>query len=180
MDNRSSTFSPGTAVVAALIVACALSRLVPHPFNFSPIEAMALFAGAYFADRRLALVVPIVAMVLSDLVIGFHWGAPVVYACIALMALAASFGLRHRVSALRVAGFGLGGAVFFFLVTNFVVWLGLDHPMYPRTVDGLVACYVAAIPFFQNQLAGVAFYGVVLFGGYALLQRQVPALARAA
>jgi hypothetical protein len=180
MDNRTTTFSPRIAVLAGLIVACALSRLLPHPFNFSPIEAMALFAGAYFADRRLALLVPIAAMVLSDLILGFYWGAPVTYVCMALIALVASYGLRNRVSALRVAAFGLGGAVFFFIVTNFVVWLGLDHPMYPRTFAGLVQCYVAAIPFFKNQLAGVLVYSAVLFGGFALMQRQVPSLARAA
>jgi hypothetical protein len=168
-----SWFNARTLVPAALIVACALSRLVPHPWNFSPIEATALFAGAAFADRRLALVVPLAAMFLSDLFLGLHSGMPVVYACIALMALAGR-GLREPTT-LKVAGYGLGAAVFFFVVTNLYVWL--SSGMYPLDLSGLVACYVAAIPFFQNQLAGVAFYSIVLFGGWALLRRQVPALA---
>ena len=162
-------------VLIGLIVACALSRLLPHAPNFSPIEATALFAGAFFADRRLAVAVPIAAMLVSDLVIGFHAGMFVVYACIAAMALAGG-SLRGEPGALKIAGFGLGAAVFFFVVTNFFVWLGLSHPMYPRTWDGLVACYVAAIPFFQNQLAGVAFYSILLFGGWNLVTNRLPGL----
>lgn len=163
-------------VLIGLVLACALSRLVPHPMNFSPIEAVALFAGATLASRWLALSVPLAAMLVSDLFIGFHGGMWVVYGCIALMALAGQR-LGRRVTALRVAGYGLGAATFFFVVTNFFVWLGGDGAMYPRTWDGLVACYVAAIPFFHNQLAGVAFYSAILFGGWALLRQRLPAPA---
>ena len=162
---------PRLMLLAGLVVAAALSRLIPHPPNFSPIEATALFAGAYFLDRRLALLVPIAAMLLSDLFIGFHSGVPVVYACIAAMAWFGR-GLAVKRSPLRIAGYGLAGAVFFFAVTNFWVWLA--DGMYPMTLEGLVACYTMALPFFQNQLAGVAFYSIVLFGGVALAERLAP------
>ena len=102
---------------------------------------------------------------------------PVIYACIALMAIAGR-GLGNAPSALRVGTYGLVAATGFFVVTNFMVWVGSG--MYPPTFDGLVACYVAAIPFFHNQLAGVAVWSLVLFGGYALLARRVPALRAAA
>jgi hypothetical protein len=170
-----SLTTPRHLVLIGLILGCVLSRLIPHPFNFSPIESVALFAGAYLGSRVLAIGVPLVAMLIADLFLGFHGGMPVVYACIALMAIAGGY-LGRNVSVLRVAAFGLCSAVFFFLVTNFSVWLGSG--MYPLTLEGLIACYVAAIPFFHNQLAGVAVYCTLLFGGYALLRQRVPALAQ--
>src|SRR5688500_16153209 len=89
-------------LLAGLIVAAALSRLVPHPFNFSPIEAIALFSGAYFLDRRLAIAVPLAGMFLSDLFLGLHEGMFVVYGCIALMAWFGR-GLATKRSATRIA-----------------------------------------------------------------------------
>lgn len=174
MSEPSRLASQRLLVVIGLVVACALSRLVPHPMNFSPIEAVALFAGAYLAPRALAIAVPLAAMLLSDFVLGFHDGMWVVYACIALIAVAGGW-LGRRVTAPRVALFGLGAATFFFLATNFAVWA--TSGMYPHTAEGLLACYVAAIPFFHNQLAGVAFYSVLLFGGFALLRERLPAAA---
>ena len=156
-------------IVIGLVLAAALSRLLPHPPNFSPVEATALFAGAMLARRHLAVVVPILAMALSDAILGWHALLPVVYACMALMALAGGL-LRDRVSVTGVAGLSVASVLFFFAVTNFMVWL--TQGMYPMTGAGLVACYVAALPFLQNQLAGVAFYGLVLFGGHALLTRR--------
>jgi hypothetical protein len=161
-----------TLVAIALIALAALSRLVPHPYNFTPIEAVALFAGAWLGNRWLAVLVPIAALLVSDLIIGFYTSALVTYACVAAIALGGRF-LGRDAGALRIVGFGLAGAVLFFVVTNFVVWLAIGHPpSYPFTWDGLVACYVAAIPFFQNQLAGVAFYSLLLFGGMALGRRR--------
>ncbi len=162
-------------VLSALVLAAALSRLLPHPPNFSPIEATALFAGAWLGSRWLAMGVPLAAMLVSDVVLGFHSGMPVVYGAMAAIAVAAHFGLRGRVSVGRVALFGVGGALFFFIVTNFAVWL--RSGMYPMSLDGLLACYVAAIPFFHNQLAGVAVYSTVLFGAWALIARRWPDVA---
>lgn len=177
-------FAPGPWVLVAMIVAAAMSRLLPHPPNFSPVEAMALFGGAYFAARALAVAVPLVALLLSDLVLAaIHGGTYfeymasagfwLVYACIALLAVL-GFGLRGKVSGARVLGYALGGSVLFFLVTNFGTWLG--GTMYPQTAAGLAAAYVAGIPFFQWTVLGTLFYGALLFGGFALLRRNVPAL----
>lgn len=165
------------ALFALLILAAALSRLLPNPPNFSPIEAVGLFAGAWLASRWLAVLVPLAALLISDAFLGFHSGMPVVYGAMALIALAAHSGLRGRVSVGRVAFFGLAGASFFFIVTNFFVWL--SSGMYPHSGAGLIACYVAAIPFFHNQLAGVAVYSTALFGAWALATRWGPQLARA-
>ena len=88
--------------------------------------------------------------------------------------IAATVGLglliRHRCSALRIGAVALTGSVLFFVVTNFGVWL--TDSLYPKTAEGLIACYVAAVPFFGNTLAGNAIYTSVLFGGFALAQRR--------
>ena len=171
--NQKSTFAPGPLALTVMIVLAALSRMLPHPPNFTPIEAMALFGGAYFANRWLSIAVPLLAMLLADFFLGFHSGMPVIYSVILLISVL-GFALRGKVSVLRVASFGLMGATLFFVVTNFAVWAGSG--MYPMTANGLLACYVAGIPFFHWQLAGVATYSVILFGGFALLRSNVPAL----
>jgi hypothetical protein len=160
-------------VLAGMILAAAASRLIPHPPNFTPIAAMALFGGACFSDRRAAFLVPLAGLLASDLVIGFYRLMPIVYGSFALM-VCLGFWLRDRRTAWRVAGAGVISAVFFFLVTNFTVWaLG---SLYPKTPGGLIECYAAAIPFFRNMLLGDLFYAGVLFGGLALAERRYPVL----
>jgi hypothetical protein len=160
------------ALLSAILVATAL-RLLPHPPNFTPIGAMALFSGAYLGKRWLAFVAPLAAMLLSDAVLGFHSGMAFVYASVALIVLIGGIGLTRK-SVLRIGGAAVASSVLFFVVTNFGTWA--VSGMYPSTLSGLAACYVAAIPFFQNTLAGDLFYSGVLFGGFALLERAVPAL----
>jgi len=169
-------------VLVGMILAAAASRLSPHPPNFAPIGAMALFGGACFATRRVAFLVPLVAMFVSDLAIGWlsgdlslglHRLIPVVYGSFALI-VCLGFWLRRRRKAVPIAGAAVAGSVLFFVLTNLGVWvLGSS---YPKSWDGLVACYVAAIPFFRNTLLGDAGYATVLFGGLALAERGFPAL----
>ena len=160
-------------VLAGMILAAAASRLIPHPPNFAPIGAMALFGGTCFAQKRWAFVVPLAAVFLSDLVLGLYSLMPVVYGSFALI-VCLGFWLRKRRTVVPVAGTALASSVLFFVLTNFGVWaLG---SWYPKTWEGLVACYVAAIPFFHNTLLGDAVYTVVLFGGLALAEMGLPAL----
>jgi hypothetical protein len=160
------------AIVIAIFAAAAL-RLVPHPSNVSPIDAMALFSGAYLQRRGLAFAAPFGALLLSDAVLGFYPGMEFVYASVAAIVLI-GWAIASRKSTLRV-GFGaVAGSMLFFIVTNFGVWLASG--MYPHSLAGLAACYVAAMPFFQNTLAGDLGYAALLFGGFALLQRLVPAV----
>jgi hypothetical protein len=160
-------------LLTAILAAAAL-RLVPHPPNFTPIGAMALFSGAYLGRRgAVALVAPLGALFLSDLVLGFYRGMPTVYFSVALIVIIGWVALR-RVSPIRVGGAAIASSVLFFMLTNFGTWL--SSGFYPRTLAGLEACYIAAIPFFQNTVAGDLFYAAVLFGGFALLERTVPAL----
>ena len=182
-----ASFAPGPVALTALILVAALTRLLPHPPNFSPVEAIALFGGAYFASRTWAVIVPLAGMFVSDLVLGAVMGGTyfeyfatpsfwVVYACIVLTTLM-GFGLRGKVTAPRVLGYSLAGSVLFFLLSNFGVWLSAQMlPNYPACTTGLIPCYVQAIPFFQWTVLGTLFYSAVLFGGFALLRRHVPAL----
>ena len=160
-------------VLLCAILAAAALRLVPHPPNFTPIGAMALFSGAYLGRRALAFAAPLAALLLSDLVLGFYPGMNFVYASVALTVVV-GWALSSRRSAPRVIGAALATSVLFFVLTNFGMWL--FSGFYPATFEGLVACYVAAIPFFQNSIAGDLFYTALLFGGFALMQRAVPAL----
>ena len=157
-------------ILVAMIVAAAAMRLLPHPANFTPIGALALFAGAHFDDKRWAFIVPLAAMFLSDILLGFHGQVPVTYGAFAVI-VAMGFALKERRTTLRVGGFSVGAATFFFVVSNLGVWA--TDGLYPLTFPGLVACYVAAIPFFQNWLVGTLFYSALLFGGFALAEKQL-------
>lgn len=160
------------AILSAILLAAAL-RLVPHPPNFAPIAAMALFGGAYLGRRGLAFAAPLGALLLSDLVLGLYPELVFVYVSTAATVVI-GWAIAGRKSVLGVGLAAFAGAVLFFVVTNFGVWLVMDY--YPKTLAGLAACYVAAIPFFQNTLAGDLFFTALLFGGFALAERQVPLL----
>ena len=176
---QSQRMSPRTGVLIAMIAGAVAVRLLIYfvpgalPYNFTPVEAVALFGGAYFSNRFLAFVVPLATMLIADLIIGLHPLLPVVYACIAA-SVVLGFGLRGKVSALRVAGFGIAGSLLFFVVISFVEWLFGDTD-YCRA--GIVECYVAALPFLKNWLAGTLVWSVVLFGGFELLRRKSSLLA---
>lgn len=162
-----------TLFALAVIVLAAGLRIAPHPWNFTPLGAMALFSGAFIRDRRLAFLFPLLALFAGDIFVGFHKLMPIVYASF-LLSVAIGFWLRNRRSVARVGAATLFGAIQFFLITNFAVWaFGLS---YPRTGAGLLSCYVAGIPFFWNTLAGDVLYASLLFGGFALAERIFPAL----
>ncbi|MGY0558126.1 MULTISPECIES: DUF6580 family putative transport protein [unclassified Lysobacter] len=179
-----SLFAVGPLVLVGLILLAALTRVLPHPPNFSPVTAIALFGGAYFASRSWALLVPLIGLFLSDLVLaslngGLYasWfngiGIWLVYACIVVTAVM-GFGLRGKVRGGTVLGYSLAGSVLFFVITNFGAFLA--DPMYPKTVAGLTAAYAAGIPFFQWSVLGTLFYSAILFGGFALLRSRLPSL----
>jgi hypothetical protein len=169
MNKRSIT-------VSAIIALAALSRLLPHPPNVTPIAAMALFGGVYLRDWKAAFLLPIAAMVLSDLALGFAvYGItmlkfqPIVYLCM-LMTVAMGRFIQDRKSVFKIGLALFASAVIFYLVTNFSVWA--FSTLYPKTWGGLIACYSAAIPFFRNSFIGDFAFAVVLFGGFAVLERS--------
>lgn len=167
--------------LVGITLGAAASRLLPHPPNFTPLFAMALFGGAYFGSRIVAFAVPLAAMFLSDLALGLLlYGTaifpsmPFVYASFVLTVLLGCWVQRRQCSPVAIAGAALASSFLFFVVSNFGVWL--QWHLYPKTLEGLVACYIAALPFYRNTLAGNAVFTLVLFGGFALAQRYVAAL----
>lgn len=156
-------------LVLGLVFIAAATRVLPHPPNFLPISAMALLAGAKLGRSSLAVAAVLGAMVLSDLLIGMHATLPFVY-----LALIATVGigslLRGRESVPAVLAGAVGSSTLFFLVTNLGVWVSQD--LYPKTAAGLMACYTAALPFFERSLLSDVLYVAILFGSFALLERS--------
>lgn len=162
----------GTLLALAMIAIAAALRIAPHPWNFTPIGATALFSGAVLKDRRLACFFPLLALFAGDVFVGLHKLMPVVYASF-LLSVAIGFWLRDRRTIVRISLATLLGALQFFIIVDLGVWALMST--YPHTLQGLLACYVAAIPFLWNMLASDALYAALLFGGYALAERFFPA-----
>lgn len=172
-------------IITGMVILAAMSRLLPHPPNFTPIGGMALFGAAYFTKKYWAFLIPLLALWMSDLLLnnvvyaayfdGFSWmGVPMVYAAMILIALLGQ-GLLKKVKASNVLIASVLASSLFFLVTNLGSWW-MD-PIYPKTIVGVGEAYIAGIPFFWNTLAGDLFYSTVLFGGFELLKRVYPALS---
>jgi hypothetical protein len=164
-----------TAVAMAMIAIAAALRAAPHPWNFTPAGAMALFSGATLRNRWMKFALPLAALFAGDVLIGFHKLMPAVYASF-VVSVAIGTWIEKRRSIGRIAGATLFGAAQFFLVTNFAVWAAFST--YPKSPAGLIACYAAGIPFFWNTLAGDALYVTLLFGGYALAESFLAATLR--
>ena len=162
-------------VAVALILLAVSLRLMPHPANFAPVAAVAIFGGAVL-PRRLAIWVPFAAMAVSDLMIGFYNIMPVTWGCYVLIALASSYWLK-KPGILRGVPLVISSSLFFFGVTNFAVWLW--GSMYAHTWTGLELCYSMALPFFRNTALSDGFYTATLFGVYALAARLAHGLLAA-
>ncbi len=168
-----------------LILFAAASRLFPHYPNFTAIGAMALFGGTVIADKKLAILLPIAALLLSDVCLqifgitsGFYKGQFFIYGAFILITVLASFIRKPNAGNIAVASVWSG--IIFFLLSNFGVWVMGSGVVYGKTVSGLVACYAAAIPFYKNEffgnfllngIYGNLFFSAVLFGAYYLVKK---------
>ncbi|MDX1584858.1 MAG: DUF6580 family putative transport protein [Thermoanaerobaculia bacterium] len=170
-------------LITAIVFGAALLRLIPHPPNFTPLGALALFAGARYGRKSLAFVLPLAAMLMSDTLLeittgwGFHSTLPAVYLTLALIVPIGFLIRKKGIGVGTVAGGSIVASTIFFALTNLAVWA--TSGMYPLTLSGLVTCYVAAIPFFGNTVAGDLFFSGVLFGSFAVAERKIPAFAPA-
>ena len=165
------------ALITGIIIVAAAFRIAPHPINFTPIGALALFGGAYFSSKRAAVAIPLLSLMAGDVFTGFHKLMIWVYASF-LVSVAIGFWLRRRKSAPRIGAATLAGAIQFFLITNFAVWV-TSTGSYALNSRGLAACYLAGLPLFWNTLAGDAFFVALLFGGMALVEKRFPSLREA-
>ena len=171
--SRKETIVVRTVVILATIALAAAMRIAPHPWNFTPVGAMALFSGALIKDRRVAFLFPLMALFAGDLVVGLHKLIPVVYASFLINVLIGRF-LEDSLSVARIGSATFLAALQFFVVTNFGVWAFLGS--FPHTGAGLLACYVNGAPLFGNTVAGDGLYAALLFGGFAFAERMFPAL----
>lgn len=147
--------------VFGLIVIAVLMRLVPHPPNFAPITSIALFSGVHFANKRLALLVPLCAMFLSDLFLGLHELIPVIYLSFLLISIMSFYFKSLSISTVLL------GSTLFFVISNLGVW----YFYYPHSWAGLMSCFVLALPFFVSAMAGDLFYSSVLQFSYKKITR---------
>ncbi|MCZ8343803.1 MAG: hypothetical protein O9301_12265 [Leptospira sp.] len=161
-------FQSRAFLVVFMVLIAAISRILPHPPNFTPILAISLFSGAFISSRRIAVLVPILAMFLSDLFLGFHNLMLLIYV---LMAGTAYVGSRLQNSKSKTAIATIVGSIIFFVTTNVAVWL--TSGMYTLDWKGLVTCFTLAIPFFQNSIAGDIIYTSLLFGTMSFLDKKL-------
>ncbi len=175
-------------ILIALVVLAALSRLIPVHDNFTPVAALALFSGA-FLSRRLAFVVPVIAMLVADVLMGLKNSDPIymeyltkgqflpVYAAMLLTAVI-GFGLNNKFSVQQVLGRSVAASLAFFLLTNFA-YLYQDLSLYPRTFNGLMLSYYNAIPFYKWTLVGDLFYSSLMFGAWYFIAYRKPVAVKA-
>lgn len=178
MNSKAKT---STIIATLLILAAIIYRVLPHPPNFAPITGVALFGGAVFSRKWLALLIPFVALYMGDLIInntiarsffadvqGFVWFSPYMifnFLAFGLIVFVGYVGIK-KLSFARVIGGALGASLLFFIITNFGSWL--TSGFYPRTLTGLIECFVAAIPFFQSTLLGDMVFTFIMFGSYMI------------
>ncbi len=159
--------------IIVLIFVAVLCRMLNHPVNFTPLGAMMLFGGVQAKRFKLSILIPFAALFLSDLYLNnfmyhseqwtwFYKGAPWVYGAFVLVFLIGR--IFQPKLGLKLAFTAISGSIVFFLVTNFAVWYG--STMYTQDTAGLVQCFVAALPFFQNSIFGDLIYSFAIFGIY--------------
>mgnify|MGYP000879203545 CR=1 FL=1 len=195
--NRQTTI----AFVLILLLASFYRAWDGRPFGFAPQMAIALFAGAVIKDKKWAIILPLLSMLVSDLLYqflyirgltpiqGFYSGQWINYLLIAGLAC---FGmLMRRITALNVLGFSMGGSAIYFLLSNFTVWLGGGGFARPKTFDGLILCYTDALAFYRdygvfkgfigNAFVGDLFFAGLLFGTFYIATQMVlrPAVSKA-
>lgn len=188
-DIRNSLSTPRFLFIASAILLAAISRVLPHPFNFTPIAAMALFGGALLTDKRIAFIIPLLAMVISDLLlelisgIGWHNTILYVYASFVLITFIGIY-MRKNLKAGNIILASLVSSILFFLITNFGVWAADGFKF---GLSGLLTAYLAGIPFYNhelfgsfffNTLAGDLFYCGILFGSFYFVRLKFPVLAK--
>jgi len=138
----------------------ALGRIIPHPPNFTPILATAIYTPYMVNDKWIAVLIPLSAMFIADIIIGFHPYMLWVYGAIGLSTLISNWSMRFNKKYIQLGVMAILSSILFFIITNFAVWAIWDY--YPKTIDGLIICYIKAIPFFQNTLLGTIIYTAII------------------
>jgi len=163
-------------IILALIIIGTLIRFIPHPLNFTPIAAIALFSGTYIQNKRNAILIPILLMLCFDVITVAMLSSSIslqtigVYLSIFIITNL-GFLLRGREQRQTIMVASLLGSMLFFFLTNFFVWLS---GIYPFTSNGLGTCYVEAIPAFKGTIMGDLFFNLLFFGLFGLIKWASP------
>lgn len=185
-QSKEKKFDLRAGFLVLMVLLAAMSRLLPHPPNVAPLGAMALFGAAYFSNRTVSVVIPLLAIWLSNLVLdnvvyaqyysSFQWFSPdFIWQALAMISIVGLGWIALRkVGPMRLLGASLGASLLFFLISNLGVWA--SGTLYPTTSAGLASAYFNAIPFFWNTLAGDLFFTALLFGVFEIAQRRFPSL----
>ena len=136
-------------VFVTLFLLAVLSRWVSHLWNFTLVGSAFIFAAAYFTDKKISVVLMLLTMLISDYIIGFHSQMISVYLGY-LVLLSFGFLLNTQSNRLKILGYSFAGTFAFYLISNFGVWT--EGQLYPKTLAGLIDCYIMALPFYRNQL----------------------------
>ena len=166
--------NPRFYTILIMVLMAAALRLLPHYPNFTPVAAIALFGGAYFSNKKIAFLIPLLAMLISDLFLGFHSTMWAVYLSFALIVFI-GFSIKKNMKISSIFLASISSSVLFFIITNFAVWI--SGGIYPLNIMGLGECFTAAIPFFNYTMIGDLFYVGVFFGAFEFMQYKFPALA---
>lgn len=170
-----------------LVVIASLYRIMPgRPLGFAPQIAMALFSGSIVKDKKFSFLLPIFSMLVSDIIYevlfkmnisaigGFYSGQLINYLLFALVTVIGFF--INRKNVLQIAAGSVGGVLFYFLISNFSVWIGggldINNLPYEKSWAGLITCYTAGLPFLKGSLYATLFFNAILFGSYYIIHRQ--------
>jgi hypothetical protein len=180
---KNALFTPRIAFVTVAILAAAVTRFLPHPPNFTAIGGMALFAGAFIPKRWLSLLLPLVVMIATDAVIGFHNTAWAVYLSFGLITMLGWL-MRERQTIYGFLGTSLAASVLFFFITNAAMWVvgfwTTEPLIYATNFGGLTEAIAKGIPFYSyNFLISQFVYGGLMFGIYYAARSWKPSLVRA-
>jgi len=169
-------FSPRFIFIITVIAVAAIYRIIPHIPNFTPVAAMALFGGTYINRKVFAFIIPMAAMIISDLVIGLHGTMLAVYVSFAI-SVGIGILIRKKINIFSVILASVASSVIFFIITNIAVWY-TGMVGYPMNMAGLISCFTAAIPFFRTELFGTLIFSSVFFGSLLFAEKRFPILAR--
>ena len=157
-----------TLIILLIILIGAFSRIIPHPPNFTAIGAISILGGLYFNKKYLAFFTPIMAMFLSDIILGH---TPIISVYIAFLTIIPlGIKIRENLTYSSIFKISIYASILFFVITNFTSWL--YNPIYPQNLSGLIMSYTAGIPFFANTLLGNLFFCFSLFGLYEIISKR--------
>lgn len=161
-------------IFIGLILLAGMIRMIPHPWNFTPLLAVCIFSGTKIKHNGLAIFLPLVAIFIGDLFLGIYSSMVWVYSgYILVILLSRILGNSKSINSKIISV--VSGSLIFFIISNFGVWI--SGTMYSKNFQGLLECYIAGIPFYKNTLIGTIIYSSIFFGIAEIIERNLIQIA---